>query len=300
MAFEIVGLGDGLYHLQSGTNSGLIVRDGRGILIDTGLDDDAGRRLKKALESLKVTLDAVILTHGHADHFGGTAYLRRNLPDFTVYAPVIEAAFIANPALEGYMLSAGAAPFDQLQGKFTRAPGCVVDHELTLGKQTINGVDLDIIGLAGHSPNQVGVQIGDVLFSADAFLPIPTLQKYPVPFTTHIGQALAVLHQLEGRSGIVFAPGHGVHLPDARKTLLANITALEAVVEATEAVIRTAPQHEGEITHQVCRALGDPLSSAVGYYLARATVQASLVYLYEQGRAAILNDGRMAWTAAGG
>jgi glyoxylase-like metal-dependent hydrolase (beta-lactamase superfamily II) len=296
VAFEVVGIAEGIYHLQSGANSGLIVRDGRGILIDTGLDDDAGRRLKKALESLKVTLDAVILTHGHADHFGGTSYLRRNLPPVTVYAPAIEAALIANPSLEGYMLSAGAAPFDQLQGKFTRATGCIVDHELTLGKQTINGIDLDIIGLAGHSPNQIGVQIEDVLFSADAFLPLATLQKYPVPFTTHIGQALGILHQLEAYSGVVFAPGHGLHLTDARETVHANITALETVVNTTEAVICTSPQHEGEITHQVCRALGDPLASAVGYYLARATIQASLVYLYEQGRAAILNDGRMLWT----
>lgn len=298
MAFEVVTIADGIYHLQSGANSGLIVRDGHGILIDTGLDDDAGRRIKKALDSLKVTLDAVILTHGHADHFGGTAYLRRNLPAFTVYAPAIEAAFIANPMLEGYMLSAGAAPFDQLQSKFTRAPGCVVDRELTLGNQTISGIALDIIGLAGHSPNQIGVQIGSVLFSADAFLPIATLQKYPVPFTTHIGQALNVLHQLEGRTGIIFAPGHGVHLPDAQETIKANIKALHAVIDATEAAIRTAPQHEGEITHLVCRALGDSLPSAVGYYLARATIQAALVYLYEQGRAAILNDGRMAWTTS--
>jgi len=296
VAFEIVTLADGIYHLQSGANSGLIVRDGHGILIDTGLDDDAGRRLKKALDSLNVTLDAVILTHGHADHFGGTAYLRRNLPAFTVYAPAIETAFIANPMLEGYMLSAGAAPFDQLQSKFTRAPGCLVDRELAFGMQSIGGVELEIVGLAGHSPNQIGVQVGSVLFSADAFLPIATLQKYPVPFTTHVGQALNVLHQLEERTGVIFAPGHGVHLPDARETIQANIKVLHAVVEATEAAIRTTPQHEGEITHIVCRALGDSLPSAVGYYLARATIQASLVYLYEQGRAAILNDGRMAWT----
>jgi glyoxylase-like metal-dependent hydrolase (beta-lactamase superfamily II) len=273
------------------------MRDGRGILIDTGLDDDAGRRIKKVLDSLKITLDAVIITHGHADHFGGTAYLRRNLPAFTLYAPALEAAFIANPALEGYLLSAGAVPFDQLKGKFTLAPACTVDRELALGKQTISGIDLDIISLAGHSPNQIGIQVGDVLFSADAFLPITTLQKYPVPFTTNIGQALTLLHQLETYRGVIFAAGHGTHLPEARETIRANITALERVVEETKSAISTAPHHEGEITHIVCRSLGDPLSSAVGYYLARATIQAALVFLYEQKHASILNDGRMAWAS---
>lgn len=297
MAFETVQIAPSIYHLQSGANSGVIVRGDEAILIDAGLDDDAGRRIRKALDALKVRLVALILTHGHADHFGGASYLRRNLPPFSVYAPAVEAAFIANPTLEGIMLSAGALPFDALTSKFTLAPGCTVDQQIAPGMQFVAGVELEIVSLAGHSPNQIGVQYDEILFSADAFLPIATLAKYPVPFTVHIGKALDVLHRLDRLQGVTFAPGHGAHLPAPHETISANIDALQRVLEATETALKQHVMDEAEATQQVCRALGDGLPNPVSYYLARATVQAALVCLYEQSRAKIGNeDGRIVWS----
>jgi len=290
MAFEVVEIGQGIYHLQSGANSGLITHGDRAILIDSGLDDDAGRRIKKAIESLGVKLSAVILTHGHADHFGGTSYLRRNLPPFGVFAPPIEAAFIANPTLEGIMLSAGALPLDQFKSKFTLAPVCKVDCELSLGVQTIADIEVEIVPLAGHSPNQIGVRYHGVLFSADAFLPVATLAKYPVPFTVHIGRALDVLAELDAMDDILIAPGHGVHLPQPGEVILANVSALNAVVDATENALRSRPIDDSEATREVCRRLGNALTTPIAYGLARTTVQAALTYLYEKEQA-VIGDG---------
>ncbi|MCE7945844.1 MAG: MBL fold metallo-hydrolase [Chloroflexi bacterium CFX4] len=293
MAFEVVQLAEGCYHLQSGANVGVLVQGDQALVIDAGLDDDLGKRIKRTLESLGVRLGALILTHGHADHFGGAAYLRRVLPPFPVYAPHLEAAFISNPALEGIMLSAGAAPIDQLKGKFTLAQPCPVDHLLEVGRLGLLGIDVEIVPLAGHSPNQIGVRYGNILFSADAFLPIPTLQKYPVQFTVHMGQALETLERLNALEGVLFAPGHGTHLTDARETIAANGAALRRVIETTAAQLRAAPANDGTLTQQVCAALGDRLPNAVSYGLARAAVQAALVYLYEQGQAEITAGG--AW-----
>jgi glyoxylase-like metal-dependent hydrolase (beta-lactamase superfamily II) len=281
--------------LQSGANAGLLTHAGRGILIDCGLDADAGRRIAKTIDSLGVTLDALILTHGHADHFGGAAYLRGKLPPFTVYAPALERAFIENPLLEGVMLSAGAVPFDQLRSKFTLAPACIVDRELTVGALSVAGLTLEIISLAGHSPNQMGVRIDDVFFTADAFLPEATLKKYPIPFTAHFEQALATLAMLGQSTDVLIAPGHGMHLRDARPTIQANREALLRIVDTVAATIRVEPLNEAEVTERVARALQESLATSVSYYLARATIQAALVFLYEQGRAETLHNGQLKW-----
>ncbi|MFQ3535110.1 MAG: MBL fold metallo-hydrolase [Aggregatilineales bacterium] len=285
MPFEVVKLAENTYHLQSGANAGLIAVDGRAIVIDAGLDDDMGKRIKRTLESLGLSLAALILTHGHADHFGGAAYLRRALPPFNVYAPALEAAFISQPTLEGMMLSAGATPIDQLKGKFTLAQPCSVDYPLEVGPLNLLGADLEIVPLAGHSPAQVGVRCGSVFFSADAFLPVATLQKYPVPFTVHMGQALETLRRLNELDGVLFAPGHGAQLSDARPVIAANIAVLERVIETTLAQVRAEPASDGALTQRVCAALGDALPNAISYGLARTAVQAALVYLYERGQA---------------
>ncbi len=303
MAFEIVTLAPSIYHLQSGANMGVLAdSDGRALLIDTGLDEDAGRRIKNALAKLNLTLAAVILTHGHSDHFGGTDYLRRNLAPFPVYAPPIEAAFITYSSLESIMLSAGALPFDQLVGKFTKAPACKVDHEVALGEVRLAGFGVEIIPLAGHSPNMIGVRAGNVLFCADALLPLATLQKYPIPFTVHIGKALAVLDRLLEcvDQGVILAPGHGVHLAagEAKVVIAANRETLLRIVTAVENRLREPPADEGTLTQTVCQKLGDPLASAVGYSLARTTIQAALVYLYESGRVRVITGGKCLWASA--
>ncbi|MCS6871015.1 MAG: MBL fold metallo-hydrolase [Anaerolineae bacterium] len=295
MPFEVVQLAENVYHLQSGANVGVIITNGRAIVIDAGLDDDMGKRIKRTLESLGVSLAALILTHGHADHFGGAAYLRRTLPPFTVYAPPLEAAFISQPTLEGMMLSAGATPIDQLRGKFTLAQPCTVDQLLEIGTFNLLGLDLEIVPLTGHSPSQVGVRYRDILFSADAFLPVATLRKYPVPFTVHMGQALETLGRLNDLNGALFAPGHGAQLSDARQVIAENIAVLERVIETTLMHVRTAPANDGALTQQVCATLGDSLPNAVSYGLARTAVQAALVYLYE--RAQVTFEAGGAWRA---
>ena len=90
---DLIRLTESAYHLRGGSNAGLIVEGGRAVLIDTGLDKDTSKKILRHLDALGVSLAAVVITHAHADHFGGAATItaRTRAP---VYAPALEAAVV--------------------------------------------------------------------------------------------------------------------------------------------------------------------------------------------------------------
>ena len=64
-------LGEHTWVLEGPTNIGFIVRNEEVILIDSGNDKEAGRRINKVLKEKNWTLKALINTHSNADHIGG-------------------------------------------------------------------------------------------------------------------------------------------------------------------------------------------------------------------------------------
>ena len=63
---NLIPLTSNAYHLQGGSNAGLIVHDGRAVLVDTGLDKDTAKKILRHVDGLGVTLAAVAITHAHA------------------------------------------------------------------------------------------------------------------------------------------------------------------------------------------------------------------------------------------
>ena len=132
-------------YLPGTNNLGVVVvGDGTAVAIDTGIDKEAGRLLRRACEAAKLQLVAAISTHHHADHVGGNDYLVRNIKDFRVYAPRREAPFIEDPYLEPSYLSYGASPIAPLRNKFVMATPSPVHEriEATQTTLTIGAVEL--------------------------------------------------------------------------------------------------------------------------------------------------------------
>lgn len=292
-----VELAPGIFHLQGGSNMGLVVREGKGLLIDTGLDEDAARRALRFAEGEGVQLEAVFLTHAHADHHGGAHFLQRRLR-VPLYAPSLEAAMMENPIMEPLFLFGGAAPIRELRQKFTMAPPCQIARVVDAGPLEVGPFRVEGVPLPGHALNQMGVAVDDVLFCADAVFPADTIQKHGIIFCADMDAGLETLERLPTMPYARFAPGHGPAYAagdEIAAVCRANRERLEAVRERVLATL-AEPTPTDALVQRVADSFGLRLTTATAYLLARATVLAALSSLERAGEGkAAMEENRLLW-----
>ncbi len=297
---NIVELAPGIFHLQGGSNMGLVVREGRGLLIDAGLDEDAARRALRFAEREGVQLEAVFLTHAHADHHGGAYFLQRRL-GVPLYAPALEAAMMEHPIIEPLFLFGGAAPIRELRQKFTMAQPCQIARVVDAGPLEVGPFRVEVVPLPGHALNQMGVAVDDVLFCADAVFPAETLEKHKLIFCADMDAAQETLERLPEMLYARFAPGHGPAYATGEEITAicrANRERLEQIRERVLAAL-TEPADTDTIIRRVADSFGLQVTTATAFFLARVTVLAALSSLERAGEArAAVEGNRLMWQKA--
>jgi glyoxylase-like metal-dependent hydrolase (beta-lactamase superfamily II) len=301
---ELIRLTGRAYHLHGGSNAGLILCDGRAAVIDTGLDRDAAKKILRHTETLGARVAAIVVTHAHADHFGGAALLRSRT-GAPVYASPLEAAVIANPLLEPLYLFSGAAPPAELRHKFTLGEACPVDRLLVAGEFEAGGVRLRAISAPGHAPEQMMVAGGGVCFAADALFSPEILRKHGIPFYCDIARARATLGELAALEGQYeqFVPGHGPAVPVLAAWLDENAARIDEIMAAVEASLAAGAETAGVETDAIVRLalarLGVAPAGPALYWLARTTLLSCLSALQARGRAVVrVVENRLLWESA--
>ena len=292
-----IELAPGIFHLQSGSNAGLVVRDGKGLLIDTGLDKDAARRVLRIVDEAGATLEAVFITHAHADHFGGAHAIqaRANVP---IYAPALEAAMMENPIIEPLYLFGGASPIGELRHKFTLAKPCRVDHLLEPGLANVGPFQVEVIPLGGHAPNQVGVAAEDVLFCGDAVFPREALEKHRIPFYFDLDDGVVALERLPELPYTYFAPGHGPAYGCGEEIVAVCAANRERLLEIRSLVYDELeePQETSALLRHTAEHFGLELEAAAIYFLVQTTILAALASLERKGEVTtMMEDNRLLW-----
>jgi len=204
-----------------------------GVLIDGGLDEGRMKKVVREITQAELPLTHLIVTHAHADHFGGVHWLQKNHSIIT-YAPPIEASIMESPILEPIYLFGGTNPLPELRNKFLEAKPIKIDVLLHSDQLSLNEIDFSLHPIPGHSYGQLAVGINkQVLFAADGYFSSEVLDKHGVPFLIDAKETIKSLEYLKTlKEYQFFLPGHGQVEQDIQQTIQYNITRHEEILSA--------------------------------------------------------------------
>lgn len=124
----------------------------RGFIVDPG---DEAPRLISGIKRNGITLEAILLTHGHADHIGAVAEIKQEFK-IPIYIGEGEEELLLDPAKNLSVTHGGSVI----------APPA--DHLLNEGdKITIADFELEIISTPGHSPASICYLHEKIMFCGD-------------------------------------------------------------------------------------------------------------------------------------
>ncbi len=288
--YELIPVAPHTYYIQSPAKIGVVeTSDGHVVLIDSGNDKEAGRKVRQHLDRQGWTLDAIYNTHSNADHIGGNAYLAKQT-GCALYAPGIEAAFTQHPILEPALLY-GGYPMKALRHKFLLAQESnaqpLTPEHLPAG--------FELIPLPGHFFDMIGLRTpDDVVFLADCLSSQATLDKYQISYVYDVAAYLDTLKRIKEMHAALFVPAHADATEDIAPLAQYNIDKVNEI--AGHILDFCAAPHTFEEVLQHLFTSYDLAMTFEQYALVGSTVRNYLSWLLDsENLSANFSDNRLLW-----
>ena len=232
--YSLIRAGEDTWYAPAPTSIGIFRYSEHEVcMIDAGARDIAVRVLEQIINR-GWELKKLFLTHSHADHVAGAAYLREQT-GCEVYAPGISAAAVKHSFLIPVTLYGGSTTQDMCT-KLLQPPPC--DCAELDGSALPPG--LDFARLDGHDMAQAVFHTRDgVWFTADAVVSSEALKKHRISFVYSQKQHRASLERLAGFEGKLFVPAHDIVCEDIRPLIRDNLAAMDEVAADIEEMCST-------------------------------------------------------------
>ncbi len=288
--YELIQVGENTYYMDCPAKVGFYrTASDEVVLIDSGSDKDAGKKVRRILDEQGWKLRAIYNTHSHADHIGGNQYLQGQT-GCRIFAPGIERDFTEHTILEATALYGGFAP-KELHNKFIMAKGTpaepLTDEVLPDG--------MEMIPLPGHSFDMVGFRTSDdVVFLADSVASAETLEKYGIGYLYDVRAYIETLETVRTLEASCFVPSHAPQTGDIADLAQLNIEKTQEITDMISDII-SVPRSFEEILKKVFIRYEIPMNIQQNVLIG-STVKSYLSYLHEEGRAEyFFEDNCMLW-----
>ncbi|KMJ58194.1 beta-lactamase [Bacillus sp. LL01] len=282
---EFHQLTENVYYFHASVNIGYVrFSEKEGMLIDAGLEDQTMKKVIKKLAEKTLPLTHLFITHAHADHYGGAAYLQQKQDVYTL-APKFEAAILQEPMMEPLYLFHGANPIKEWRNKFLEGKPIQVDMVLTEEGAVEQGdAHFETVSLPGHSYHQFGVMVDGVLFAADGYFGTDVIHKHGIPYIVDAKQTVETLEKIKKLPCSGAVPGHGSFEANLQSTIEENIRVHNQIETLLLSLIEQEPTGIPleQLVTKACTQKNITIRNVPSFMLFRTAVTAYLTKLMKE------------------
>lgn len=282
---ELTKINGNTYYISAPTNIGVYsFKDKYTLLIDTGDNNQQGRKIANTLQTNNLNIKYIVNTHNHIDHSGGNSFFLEHYPGSVFLATEDEQLVLENGYLFPLYLF-GANPPRELSRHFLKNKELVVHEVLTPGACKINEERFEIISLPGHSRGLIGIGTRDrVCFLGDALFSQEIIDKYSYPFLFDIESQLNTYKIISELDYDYYVLGHGDQVYEHDEIQLLNKINRENLIYYLDLTrdILAQPHTREELLEEVA-ILAELQLDYKEYYFSLSTMGAVITYLFDKG-----------------
>ena len=278
MEFEFIQVTNKTYYFND-TNRVLLYKTGEKsvVLCDSGKNTNAGKKILKIINDRGWKLESIYLSHSHADHMGGAAYLKEQT-GCSVYAPEFERHLSVPTLIEpGFMY--GGFPPKEMCLPFLCAEPC----ETKLLSEDVLPSGLEMFPLPGHTFNMYGFKTDDdIYFLADAYVGSEILSKHPVSFLYDVEKYLETLDMLEQKKGDYFIASHAIPSNNIESVISKN---RKNVLEVIDTIVKILKEEDCNYDQLLAKVFTHfkLVMNFIQHYLVGCIIKSYLMYLRNEG-----------------